>query len=84
MASSRPLSALRNSAGEISRLCHESGEPVFITEEGKQDLVLMSRDAYEHFEARLELYRLLGEAEEDFQKGDRGVSVEAMRERLSA
>ena len=33
-------------------------------------------------QARMELYRLLDEAEEDFRAGDRGTTVEAMRERL--
>ncbi len=42
----------------------------------------MSLDAYERGRARLELYRLLGEAEADFQNGDRGVSVESIRQRL--
>ena len=45
---------------------------------------MMSADAYERTEARLELYRLLDEAEDDFRAGDRGISVEAMRERLKS
>ncbi len=50
-----------------------------ITDDGKEDLVVMSLDANEHGQARLELYRLLDEAEIDFQNGDRGESI---RQRL--
>ena len=78
----RPISDLRNKAHDISRVCHESGEPVFITKNGEGDLVVMSLAAYERDQARLELYRLLDEAEADVQSGDRGLGVAAMRKRL--
>ncbi len=78
----RPLSDLRERTHEISQICHESGEPVHLTEQGKEDLVVMSLEVYERLQARLELYRLLDEAEEDVLKGDEGISVAEMRERL--
>ena len=84
MPVSKPITVLSDSAQEISRICHDSGEPVFLTRDGKKDLVVMSLDAYESSQARLELYRLLDEAEEDFRQGDRGISIKAMRERLTA
>jgi prevent-host-death family protein len=79
----RPITDLRNKANEISRLCHQSGEPVFITKNGEGDLVVMSLAAYERDQARLELYRLLDEAEQDVRAGDRGVSVKTLRKRLA-
>ncbi|HEX9736294.1 MAG TPA: type II toxin-antitoxin system Phd/YefM family antitoxin [Thermoanaerobaculia bacterium] len=82
MPLSRPLTDLRDQVHEISRICHESGEPVFLTYEGKEDLVVISLEAYERDQARLELYRLLDEAEEDVRNGDRGVSVATLRKRL--
>lgn len=78
----RPISDLRNKAAEIEELCHESGEPVFITKNGEGNLVVMSLAAYERDQARLELYRLLGEAEADVRAGDRGLSVATVRRRL--
>ncbi len=78
----RPLSDLRKSVHEISQICHESGEPVQLTEEGRENLVMMSLEVFERLQARLELYRLLDEAEEDVRKGDQGIGVEEMRERL--
>ncbi len=82
MPVTRTIAELSQQAHEIARLCQESGEPVRIIDGGKEDLVLMSLDAYERGQARLELYRLLDEAEADFQSGDRGVSVESIRQRL--
>jgi prevent-host-death family protein len=82
MAKIRPISDLRNKAHEISRLCHQTGEPVYITKNGQDDLVVLSVAAWERQEARLELYRLLDEAERDARAGDRGITVQALRRRL--
>jgi prevent-host-death family protein len=78
----KPISDLRNRARELSRICHDSGEPVFITKNGEGDLVLMSLAAYERMQGQLELYRVLDEAEQDVRAGDRGVSVQTVRKRL--
>jgi len=45
----RPISDLRNHAHEISDLCHEEREPVFITRNGKGDMVVMSQAHYNVF-----------------------------------
>ena len=79
----KPISDLRNHARELSRICHDSGEPIFITKNGEGDLVLMSLAAYERLQAQLELYRLLDESESDVRSGDRGVSVRTVRRQLS-
>ena len=78
----RPISDLRNKAAEIEEICHDTGEPVFITKNGEGDLVVMSLAAYERDQARLELYRMLDEAEADVAAGDRGSSVAVVRRRL--
>lgn len=82
MAIIKPISDLRNKARELSQLCHASDEPIYITRNGEGDMVLMSLAAYEGLQARLELYRLLDEAEADVEAGDRGVSVKALRKQL--
>lgn len=43
----RPISDLRSRFTEISRLAHESGEPIFLTKNGYGDLVVLSVEAYE-------------------------------------
>jgi prevent-host-death family protein len=83
MPTVRSISDLRNKAQEISAICHESDEPVFITKNGVGDLVVMSVEAYERTQTQLDLYRLLGEAEADVRAGDRGIGPRAMRKRLA-
>ena len=78
----RPISDLRNKSSTIERLCHDTGEPVFITKNGEGNLVVMSLAAYERERARLELYGLLAEAEADVKTGDRGVAIKTARKRL--
>jgi prevent-host-death family protein len=78
----KPISDLRNRAKQLSRLCHDSGEPIFITKNGEGDMVLMSLAAFERLQGQLDLYRLLDEAESDVAAGDRGVSVAVARRQL--
>lgn len=43
----RPSADLRNNYNEISRICHATKEPIFITKNGYNDLVVLSDEAYE-------------------------------------
>ena len=43
----RPVSDLQNHLDEISKIAHETGQPVFLTKDGHVDIVLMSMEAYE-------------------------------------
>jgi len=65
MPTIRPVSDLRNNFKEISEVCHENGEPVFLTKNGRGDLVVMSIAQFEKQQALLELYKKLGEAEKE-------------------
>ena len=47
MALIRPCADLRNCYNEISRICHETKEPMYITKNGTNDLVVLSDEAYE-------------------------------------
>ncbi len=47
MAQIRPCADLRNNYNEISRICHETNEPVYITKNGFSDLVILSNTSYE-------------------------------------
>lgn len=47
MALIRPCAELRNNYNELSKICHETKEPVYITKNGANDLVLLSDEAYE-------------------------------------
>ena len=48
----RPCADLIDNYNEISRICHETKEPVYITRDGENDLVLLSNDVYEHYEKK--------------------------------
>jgi len=60
---------LRNNYNEISSFCRESREPVFITKNGQGDLAVMSMEAFEILNGKLELYRLLDESHADVKNG---------------
>ena len=47
MALIRPSADLRNNYNEISRICHETKEPMYITRNGTNDLVILSDEAFE-------------------------------------
>lgn len=59
----RPVSDLRNHFADISKIVHETAEPVFLTKNGYGDMVVMSIEAYEHKLFECEIYFKLKEAE---------------------
>ncbi|MFZ2446740.1 MAG: type II toxin-antitoxin system prevent-host-death family antitoxin [Syntrophobacteraceae bacterium] len=80
----RPISDLRNRATEISELCHREDQPVFITRNGKGDLVVMSQTHYERLQNLIDLYRKLGEAESLDATGEKGITHEDLMKKLRA
>ena len=54
MALIRPCADLRNNYNEISKICHETKEPMYITKNGTNDLVILSDEAYEELTKGLE------------------------------
>ena len=60
----KPISELRNT-NEISELCHEELEPVFITKNGYGDLVIMSIETYEQILSIHQVDKAIMEAETD-------------------
>ena len=73
MPNIRPISDLRNNSNEISEFCRTSREPVFITKNGVGDMVVMSIEMYERYQAQLDLYAKLAEAEAEIAAGSEGV-----------
>jgi prevent-host-death family protein len=59
----RPISDLRNNFAEVARTAHRSQKPVYLTKNGRADLVVMSIEAYEQDLFEAEIYRKLREAE---------------------
>ncbi len=46
----RPSTALRNDYPQISQLAKTTGAPIFITNKGESDIVVLSMEAYEERE----------------------------------
>jgi prevent-host-death family protein len=61
----RPVSDLRNNFADISRVVHETSQPVFLTKNGFGDMVVMSMDAYENLQFSSDVYAMLLEAEHE-------------------
>lgn len=72
----RPVSDLRNNFSEISRVVHETAEPVFLTKNGYGDMVVMSIEAYERKLFESEIYFKLKEAELEAKSTDKRYSHE--------
>ena len=76
----RPMTDLRNT-NEISELCHEKNEPIFITKNGYGDLVVMSIEAYDKLIGNNEIDAAISAAEKEY--AEDGVLMDA-REALSS
>ena len=64
----RPIRDLKNTT-EISNLCHEVREPIFITKNGYGDMVIMSMETFEKSNFLNNLYDKLAIAEADLKAG---------------
>ncbi len=72
----RPISDLRNSFSDISKMVHESSEPIFLTKNGYGDMVVMSIEAYERKLFDSEVFFKLKEAELEAKSTDKRYSHE--------
>lgn len=80
----RPVSDLRNNFADISKIVHESAEPVFLTKNGYGDMVVMSIEAYEYKLFESEIYFKLKEAEMEAKSADKRLSHEEVFSDLRA
>ncbi|MDD2510684.1 MAG: type II toxin-antitoxin system Phd/YefM family antitoxin [Syntrophomonas sp.] len=65
----RPSAAIRKNYNQISELCRQTGEPVYLTKNGKGDLVVMDIESFARRESLLKLKEKLMQSELDIQKG---------------
>ena len=80
----RPVSDLRNNFADISRIVHETAEPVFLTKNGYGDMVVMSMEAYERKLFESEIYFKLKEAELEAKSTDKRYSHKEVFNELRA
>ena len=73
-----PIRDLKKTS-ELSELCRETNEPVFITKNGYGEMVIMSMDTYEKTMLMNDIYRKVHEAEQSVRKGDLEDGFESLR-----
>lgn len=78
----RPSAAIRQNYNDISKLCKQTGEPVYLTRNGEGDLVVMDIEAFDRREKMLALREKLLQVEEVRVAGNKGISVDELEERL--
>ncbi len=70
----RPVSDLRNNFADISKLVHETSQPVFLTKNGYGDMVVLSMEAYAALQLDSEIFLKLQEAEREAELTNRRYS----------
>ncbi len=78
----RPCAEIQKNYNEISALCKETQEPVFLTKNGSGDLVVLDLETYESMRAALDLREKLDEALERRKNGVKGKSAAQVIERM--
>ena len=71
----RPSAAICQNYNEIAELCRKTEEPIFLTNNGEGDLVVMDIETYNKREKMLKLREELLSVEEDRLRGNSGYSV---------
>lgn len=80
-----PIRDLKNTS-EISQMCKESDEPIYITKNGYGDMVIMSIEVYKEKMFLLDVYDKLMAAEEEIKSGktlDADSSIKSIREKYN-
>ena len=80
----RPSAAIRQNYNEISKLCRDTKEPVYLTKNGEGDLVVMDIESFSRREQLLRLREELLAVEEDRMHGRTGVDLETLDQYLEA
>ncbi|HEY8910652.1 MAG TPA: type II toxin-antitoxin system Phd/YefM family antitoxin [Desulfosporosinus sp.] len=78
----KPSAAIRNNYNEISTLCKETGEPIYLTKNGEGDLVVMDIGAFARRESMLRFRENLVAVEEDRLTGKKGFSIDDLDEMM--
>jgi PHD/YefM family antitoxin component YafN of YafNO toxin-antitoxin module len=63
-----PIRDLKNTS-EISQMCREANEPIYVTKNGYGDMVIMSMELYEEKFSMFDAYNRLAAAEREAKEG---------------
>ncbi len=78
----KPSAAIRKNYNEISSLCRQSGEPVYLTKNGVGDLVVIDIAVFTRRESMLRLRETLVAIQEDRLAGKAGLSIDDVDEMM--
>ena len=81
----KPISYLKASTAEAVRTVTESGEPLFITQNGEARIVVQDIHSYEATQETLALLKILAIGEAEVARGETvpaGEAIEEIRQRL--
>ena len=81
----KPSSTIRADYKKFSELCHESDDPILVTNNGENDLVVMSHEAFCRREAWYRLQMKLASADRQIAEGkltDHDAVMKRLRERI--
>ena len=70
----RPVSDLETNLSEITNAVHETAEPVFLTNNGYGDIVVMSMEAWEEMNFEKEIYQKLTDAQAESRSNPKRLS----------
>ena len=70
MPTIRPSADIRNNYPELSRICKETGEPIYITVNGKGDSALIDIAVLDELYARIDLYEKIAAGYRDIENGN--------------
>lgn len=79
----KPSTAIRANYKKFSELCHQTDDPILVTNNGENDLVVMSHEAFCRREAWMRLQMKLAVADQQMAEG-RMVDHEEVIARLKA
>ncbi|TCO75517.1 type II toxin-antitoxin system Phd/YefM family antitoxin [Chromatocurvus halotolerans] len=81
----KPISYLKSSTAEAVRTVTDTGEPLYITQNGEARIVVQDIHTYEKTQETLALLRILALGEAEVMKGDTvpaDEAIEVIRQRL--
>lgn len=79
-----PSSSMKENYNELVDLCKESQEPIFLTENGKIDLVIMDIETFKRKEKMLDIREQLLSVEEERMAGSKQYTIDELDHILDA
>lgn len=76
-----PIKDLRNTS-EVSKMCHDKREPIFVTKQGYGDLVVMSMETYNQLVGIVDIDAAITAAEAELASGAKPIEAKTALDEL--